>query len=124
MLLNEKVHATAPCVSTIPDSQQIDTVLFPTLNVEGIMGNDALQKSVDALSQFCLIQAGQIGALKLITDAMVETIGSSMPPMLEPLFANVEELADNLRGTLEPDTLNAFNNMIRDFQYGIALLRA
>jgi hypothetical protein len=98
--------------------------VFPKINVEGIMGNEKLQESVNALSQFCLIQAGQIGALKLITDAMVETMGNNMPSMLEPLYANVEELAGNLRGTLEPDTRNAFDNMIRDFQYRIDLLRA
>lgn len=73
---------------------------------------DELTVVVTALHEQSLVLAGKIVAMETVTEALLATVGTALPPLLPQLQAHLGALAQLNRSRLDGDTQLAFDSHI------------
>lgn len=80
--------------------------------MKAYMNNDELSEVVTALHQLGLAQSGQMMAIQTTIDALIATIGISLPPLIDTFSENLETLSALHKKTLEQSTIESYENNI------------
>lgn len=79
------------------------------------MNNEELAATVNALYGLCMAQAGKLAALATINEAVVASLGTSLPPLIGQIAQHANGLSPYHRGPLEPESLSAFDSTLASF---------
>ena len=86
------------------------------------MNAEELTEVVSALHHLSLAQSGQLAAQKTIIDALVASIGLSLPSIADQLSSHIDGLAPFARSSLEPESISSFENGLASVKENIRIL--
>ncbi len=86
------------------------------------MNNEELSGAVSTLLSFGMVQAGKIAAFQTVVDALIATMGTSLPSLASQLELHLTTLSTEYKPELEDEALDVYNENIATWINSIKVL--